>query len=129
MPAQDAGHARVLFDESAWQEDVRNATEAARKIAAQTRARLERHDQPIDALLACSAEGPDNTRLPGCVKGLHPTPGGTLGSHLPDRQGRGRPTPPRPPRLRIAPPTHGTTRQRLPDRPPATARTSLNQAR
>jgi hypothetical protein len=79
MPAQDAGHARVVFDESAWQEDVRNATDAASKIAEQTRARLERHGQPIDALLACSAEGPENTSLPGCVKVYIPPPAGPWG--------------------------------------------------
>lgn len=71
--------AAVVFDETAWSEDLRNATDAARAIATRTRRRLEREGQPIDALLLCDAEGSDGTSLPGCAKTYIPPPSGRWG--------------------------------------------------
>lgn len=78
MPAK-TGHAPVAFDESAWGEDLRNATDAGRTAAAQRRARLERDGQPIDELLGCIDEARDGTGLPGCVKTYVPWPDGPWG--------------------------------------------------
>ncbi len=72
-------HAAVAFDEAAWSEDMRNATDAAREIAARRRAQLERDGQPIDELRACDSEGSDRTSLPGCVKVYIPPPYGPWG--------------------------------------------------
>jgi hypothetical protein len=73
------GFARVAFDELAWHEDLRQATGSAKRIGEETRSRLEREGQNIDALFACDEEARDGTRLPGCVKVYLPPPGGPLG--------------------------------------------------
>jgi hypothetical protein len=73
------GYAPVALDELAWQEDLRIASRSARRIASETRARLEREGQSIDALFACDADARDGTSLPGCVKVYLPPPGGPLG--------------------------------------------------
>jgi hypothetical protein len=73
------GFAAVAFYELAWQEDLRRATGSAKRIAEETRSRLEREGQAIDALFACDAEARDGTRLPGCMKVYLPPPGGPLG--------------------------------------------------
>lgn len=73
------GYAPVAFDELAWQEDLRKASKSARRIAGETRSRLEREGQPVDALFACVEEARDGTSLPGCVKVYIPPPGGPLG--------------------------------------------------
>jgi hypothetical protein len=45
-------------------------------IARQARGEFERNGIGVDKLLACEPEGPDGTRLPGCVKTyLGPTGG------------------------------------------------------
>lgn len=77
--APKRGFAPVAFDELAWQEDLRAANRSARRIATETRARLEREGQVIDALFACDTEARDGTSLPGCVKVYLPPPGGPLG--------------------------------------------------
>ena len=79
MTRFDRRFAAVVFDETAWSEDLRNATDVARAIATRTRRRLEREGQPIDALLACDAEASDGTSLPGCVKAYIPPPAGRWG--------------------------------------------------
>jgi hypothetical protein len=73
------GFAHVAFDELAWHEDLRQATGSARRIGEETRSRLEREGQAIDALFACDEEARDGTSLPGCVKVYIPPPGGPLG--------------------------------------------------
>jgi hypothetical protein len=78
VPAK-TGYAPVAFDENAWSEDLRNATDAGRKAATQRRARLERYGQPIDELLRCRDEARDGTSLPGCVKTYVPSPNGPWG--------------------------------------------------
>lgn len=73
------GYAPVAFDELAWQEDLRIASRSAHRIARETRTRLEREGQSVDALFACDTEARDGTSLPGCVKVYLPPPGGPLG--------------------------------------------------
>jgi hypothetical protein len=73
------GFAHVAFDELAWHEDLRQATGSAKRIGEETRSRLEREGQAINALFACDPEGRDGTSLPGCVKVYLPPPGGPLG--------------------------------------------------
>jgi hypothetical protein len=73
------GFAHVAFDELAWHEDLRQATGSAKRIGEETRSRLEREGQAIDALFACDEEARDGTSLPGCVKVYLPPPGGPLG--------------------------------------------------
>lgn len=73
------GFASVAFDDLAWQDDLSRATGSARRIAEETRSRLEREGQAVDALFACDQEARDGTRLPGCVKVYLPPPGGPLG--------------------------------------------------
>jgi hypothetical protein len=72
-------YAAVAFDETAWSEDMRNATNSAREIATRRREQLERNGQAIDELRACDSEGSDGTRLPGCVKVYIPPPSGAWG--------------------------------------------------
>jgi hypothetical protein len=73
------GFAPVAFYELAWQEDLRRATGSAKRIGEETRSRLEREGQAVDALFACDEEARDGTRLPGCVKVYLPPLGGPLG--------------------------------------------------
>lgn len=73
------GFAPVAFDELAWQEDLQRMTGSARRIAEETRARVDREGQAVDALFACSEDARDGTSLPGCVKVYLPPPGGPLG--------------------------------------------------
>lgn len=73
------GFAPVAFDELTWQEDLRALAGGGPRIAAETRRRLEREGQAVDALFACDEEARDGTRLPGCVKVYLPPPGGPLG--------------------------------------------------
>lgn len=73
------GFAPVAFDELAWHEDLRQATGSAKRIGEETRSRLEREGQAIDALFACDEEARDGTSLPGCVKVYLPPLGGPLG--------------------------------------------------
>lgn len=73
------GFAPVAFDELAWQEDLRKASKSARRIGEETRSRLEREGQAVDALFACDESARDGTSLPGCMKVYLPPPGGPLG--------------------------------------------------
>ncbi len=52
---------------------------AGSEIARQERARLERDGIATSELRACAAEGPDGTRLGGCVKTYLPRPAGPSG--------------------------------------------------
>ena len=73
------GFAPVAFDELAWQEDLQKAGKSARRIGEETRSRLEREGQGVDALFACDEDARDGTSLAGCVKVYIPPPGGPLG--------------------------------------------------
>ncbi len=50
------GFAPVAFDELAWQDDLHKASKSARRIGEETRSRLEREGQAVDALFACDEE-------------------------------------------------------------------------
>lgn len=73
------GYAPVAFDELTWQEDLRRASRSARRIGEETRSRLEREGQAVDAIFACDENARDGTSLPACVKVYIPPPGGPLG--------------------------------------------------
>jgi hypothetical protein len=77
--APKRGFAPVAFDDLAWQDDLSRATGSARRIGEETRSRLEREGQSVDALFACDADARDGTSLPGCVKVYLPPPSGPLG--------------------------------------------------
>ena len=79
MPAASRGRAQVVFDEAAWEDDLRGATPAARKVAKEARARLERNGQPVDDLLVCDSNGADGTDLSGCAKAYIPPQVGPWG--------------------------------------------------
>lgn len=72
-------HARVEFDDLAWNEDLAGASASAREVANQARARLKAQGQPIDQLRPCQTDGPQGTNLPGCVKAYQPPPDGPWG--------------------------------------------------
>jgi hypothetical protein len=73
------GHAPVAFDENAWSEDLRNATDSARTAATHGRTRLEQDGQAVAELLGCRDEARDGTSLVGCVKTYVPWPDGPWG--------------------------------------------------
>ena len=79
MPADKAGHVRVIFDELAFGEDLRRASDTGRSVALKTRRAYEKDGCPIDDLRACDSEARDGTRLPGCVKVYLPPPAGRFG--------------------------------------------------
>jgi hypothetical protein len=79
MPAQEAGHARVIFDEAAFGEDLIRTTDTGRSVALETRSAYDRDGCPVEDLLACDSEAQDGTRLPGCVKVYRPAPAGKFG--------------------------------------------------
>lgn len=79
MPVQGAGHARVIFDEVAFSENLQRTSDTGRSVALQTRSAYERDGCPVKDLLACDSEALDGTRLPGCVKVYLPPPAGKFG--------------------------------------------------
>lgn len=62
------GHARVAFDDLAWQRDVASATAPGGAVADDARIRFERDGVPLDELRACQAPRRDGTQLRGCAK-------------------------------------------------------------
>lgn len=82
----------VRFDEEAFSEDLHHATQAGRVIAERERVRLERNGIRPRELQPCAAEGPEGTRLAGCVKTYLPPPDGQWGMVLTgDREPNGAP--------------------------------------
>ena len=70
----------VRFDDDARsRKTCYHATPAGQEIAARERTRLERDGIAVDELQPCAAEGPDGTRLGGCVKTYLPRPNGGWG--------------------------------------------------
>jgi hypothetical protein len=69
----------VIFDEVAWEDDLRRASAAAREVARTARAEFETLGIALEQLKPCSAEGADGTELPGCVKVYVPAPSGPHG--------------------------------------------------
>ena len=80
MPAtRRPGHARVVFDDVLWHDDLERASAKAAAAAAAARGQLERHGAPIDQLRPCQEHGRDDTRLRGCLKLYVPPPAGPWG--------------------------------------------------
>jgi hypothetical protein len=52
----------VVFDEDAWDEDMRRASAAGRAAAATARSEYETAGVPTIALQACDPEGPGGTQ-------------------------------------------------------------------
>lgn len=88
MPPTAEGRAPVVFDDLAFEDDVRRASNHGQSVAQDTRDAYERDGCPVDSLHACEAEAGDNTRLPRCVKVYLPPPTGKFGMVFEiDRQG------------------------------------------
>ena len=80
MPTRPGGgHARVVFDDALWEEDLAHSTTAGRDAATRARRLLERNGAPIEQLHPCQPEGRDGSRLPGCLKLYIPPPTGPWG--------------------------------------------------
>jgi hypothetical protein len=62
------GTARAVFDDAYWRADTIPATPEARRAAEKARDRYKADGVLIGDLKPTLAEGPDGTRLPGCVK-------------------------------------------------------------
>ena len=76
------GHARVVFDEVAFAEDVMRSGRAGARVLRETRRRYERDGVAVASLRSCEAEGRDGTKLPGCIKVYLPEPDGKFGMVL-----------------------------------------------
>lgn len=59
---------RAVFDDAAFDEDVRHVTAPARRAAAVARHRFERSGVAPNELRPCQADARDGTQLPGCFK-------------------------------------------------------------
>jgi len=75
----DSRRFRVLFDDIAWAEDLHHASAAGASAAIAARAALESSGLLADDTKPCLSEGPDGTRLSGCVKVYVPAPIGPWG--------------------------------------------------
>jgi hypothetical protein len=82
------GFVPVAFDDLAWQNDLSKATGSAKRIGEETRSRLEREGQAVDALFACDEDARDGTSLPACVKVYLPPPGDRSASSTGSRRVR-----------------------------------------
>lgn len=80
----------ALFDDAAFAEDLRRASNTGREVAFATRNEYEKNGVPIDHLLACDEEGADGTQLAHCVKIYLPHPDGKFGMvfRIERREGR-----------------------------------------
>lgn len=79
MSDKRPGRAPALFDDAAFTEDLRRASDAGEAVARAARGEFEREGVPIDNLRACDEEGPDGTALRHCVKLRLPPPDGKFG--------------------------------------------------
>jgi hypothetical protein len=70
MPTSGAAGPRlpVVFREGNWSSDLRRIGERGQELARDVRVRLERDGIALGEVRRCEAEGPDGTRLEGCVK-------------------------------------------------------------
>lgn len=78
----DSARFPVRFDDEAFAEDVAHATATGRDVGLRERQALERDGVDVQRLRRCDAEGPDGTRLGGCVKCYLPAPDGQWGMVL-----------------------------------------------
>lgn len=72
----------VRVADEAFSEDLHHASPAGREIGERERSRMEGEGIATDELQPCAAEGPDATRLAGCVKTYLPRPDGQWGMVL-----------------------------------------------
>lgn len=79
MSDRRAGRAPALFDDAAFAEDLKRASDAGQEVALATRGDFEQNGVPLAHILACDDEGPDGTRLANCVKVRLPHPDGKFG--------------------------------------------------
>lgn len=71
--------APVVFDELAFDTDVKRASVTGANAVRTARERYEQEGVPTARLLRCAEEGEDGTRLPGCLKIYLPEPIGRFG--------------------------------------------------
>lgn len=79
MSDKRPGRAPALFDDAAFAEDLRRASDAGEAVALAARREFEGEGVPVGSLLACDEEGPDGTALQHCVKLRLPAPDGKFG--------------------------------------------------
>ncbi|MEX0972691.1 MAG: hypothetical protein WDZ46_05490 [Solirubrobacterales bacterium] len=79
MSDKRAGCAPAQFDDAAFSEDLKRASDAGRQVAEAARREYEQDGVPIDDLLACEEEGPEGTALQHCMKVYLPHPDGKFG--------------------------------------------------
>ena len=79
MTDKRSGRAPALFDDAAFAEDLRRASEAGREVALGARRDFEADGVPLASLLACDEEAPDGTALRHCAKLRLPAPDGKFG--------------------------------------------------
>jgi hypothetical protein len=58
----------VVFDDRWFQADLDRASPKGKDVAREARKQFEGDGIDPDLLMACQEDGPDGTRLPGCVK-------------------------------------------------------------
>jgi len=68
-----------VFDEVAFDEDMKRMNAPAAEIAREARRRYEAKGVAIAQLRGCAEEGEDGTTLPQCVKIYLPEPAGRFG--------------------------------------------------
>lgn len=79
MSDKRAGRAPAQFDDAAFSEDLKRASDTGRQVAEAARREYEQKGAPIDDLLACEEEGPEGTALQNCMKIYLPRPDGKFG--------------------------------------------------
>lgn len=79
MSDKRSGRAPALFDDAAFAEDLRRASDSGQEVALAARREFETQGVPTTGLLACDEEGPDGTALRHCVKMRLPPPNGKFG--------------------------------------------------
>jgi len=79
-----------LFDDAAFAEDLRRASDAGEEVARAARKEFEGEGVPVGSLLACEEEGSDGTELRHCVKLRLPSPNGKFGMVFRIEQQKGR---------------------------------------
>ena len=79
MSDRRPGRAPALFDDAAFAEDLRRASDAGREVAFVARKEFEGEGVPVKSLLACDEEGSDGTELRHCVKLRLPPPDAKFG--------------------------------------------------
>jgi hypothetical protein len=84
------GRAPALFDDAAFDEDLRRASGTGEEVALAARKEFEGGGVPVESLLACDEEGSDGTELRHCVKLRLPPPKGRFGMVFRIEQQKGR---------------------------------------